>query len=215
MTSAMSLKIKICGLTSLTDALAAVEAGADALGFMFYQDSPRFVAPTTAARIIRSLPPFVARVGVFVNASEQVVRGVCDVCGLDTVQFHGEETPEFCRRFAPLKVIKAFRIKNGGSLRPLDAYDTDAWLLDAFVPGLQGGTGATFNWSLAREAKDAGYPIILAGGLSAENVAQAVHEVWPYGVDVSSGVESAPGRKDAKMIREFIDVVRGIERERY
>lgn len=211
----MNLKVKICGITNLNDAMAAVEAGADALGFVFYQQSPRFVAPTTAARLIRALPPFIAKVGVFVDAPETVVRGVAEVCGLDTLQFHGAETPEFCQRFSSLKVVKAFRVKDAGSLAPMDAYDTDGWLLDAYVPEAHGGTGVTFNWSFAREAKIAGYPIILAGGLCAENVAQAVHEVWPYGVDVSSGVESAPGKKDAQMMREFIEVVRGIESERY
>ncbi|MBI3191074.1 MAG: N-(5'-phosphoribosyl)anthranilate isomerase, partial [Pedosphaera parvula] len=117
--------------------------------------------------------------------------------------------------FHSLKVIKAFRVKDARCLRQMDAYNTDAWLLDAFVPDAHGGTGATFNWTIAREAKDAGYPVILAGGLFVENVAQAVHEVWPYGVDVSSGVETAPGRKDAQTIRDFIAVVRGIESERY
>ena len=215
MGNAMSLKVKICGITSVNDAMAAVEAGADAVGFVFCQQSPRFVPPTTAARIIRGLPPFVAKVGVFVNASEPVIRGVAEVCGLDTVQLHGEEQPEFCQRFHALKVIKAFRVKSAGCLRQMDAYDTDAWLLDASVPDAHGGTGATFNWTIAREAKHSGYPIILAGGLSMENVAQAVHEVWPYGVDVSSGVETAPGKKDGKMIRDFIETVRGIESERY
>ncbi len=197
------------------DALAAVEAGADALGFMFYEASPRFVSPQAALKIIRALPPFVSKVGVFVNAPDTMVRGVVEVCGIDTLQFHGEETPDYCRRFQPLKVIKAFRVKDASTLNLLGAYDTDAWLLDSYVPGKEGGTGATFNWELAREAKDAGRPVILAGGLTPVNVAEAVHEVWPFGVDVSSGVESSPGRKDAKMIQDFIAAVRSMELQQY
>lgn len=212
---ALSLKIKICGITSLNDALGAVEAGADALGFMFYEGSPRRISPQMALKIIRALPPFVSKVGVFVNPEDTLVRGVIDVCGIDTIQFHGDETPDFCRRFQPLKIIKAFRIKDASSLSPLGSYDTDAWLLDSFVPGKEGGTGATFNWELACQAKDAGRPIILAGGLSPENVAEAVHEVWPFAVDVSSGVESAPGRKDLPMMRDFVAAVRAIEQQRY
>lgn len=211
----MSVKIKICGITNLNDALAALDAGADALGFVFYDRSPRHVAVDAAAEIIRQLPPFAAKVGVFVNATEETVRQTVAKCGLGTLQFHGEESPEFCRKFSPLKVIKAFRVKDAASLRQLEVYETDAWLLDSYAPDQRGGTGATFNWRLACEAGESGRPIILAGGLTPENVAEAVHEVWPYAVDVSSGVESAPGRKDHAMIRDFIAAVRGIEREKF
>ena len=211
----MRVKIKICGVTSVADATVAIEAGADALGFMFYEASPRHVTLVQAASIIRQIPPFVAKVGVFVNATEETVRQAITSCGLDTLQFHGDETPEFCRKFAPLKIVRAFRVKDASSLALMPKFDTDAWLLDSYVPGKLGGTGAKFNWNLACEAKESGRPIILAGGLTPENVAEAVHEVWPYAVDVSSGVEAAPGKKDHQMIRDFISAVRGIESEKY
>lgn len=207
--TAMRVRVKICGITNLEDALAAVEAGADALGFMFYEASPRNVSPGTVAGIVSQLPPFVAKVGVFVNAPDETVcRNVAD-CGLDTLQFHGDETPESCRRFAPLKVYKAFRIHGLESLHALAGYQTDAWLLDSFVPGQPGGTGSTFNWDLAVEAKKLGRPVILAGGLTLENVAEAVSKVRPYAVDVSSGVESSPGRKDPARLRDFITAAKG------
>lgn len=193
------------------DAQAAAEAGADAIGLMLWGPSKRFVTNTKAAEIVRSLPPFVSKVGVFVDATaEEVLRAVKEI-GLDTIQLHGEETPEFCKQFAPLKVMKAFRVKDASSLVTLTDYNTDAWLLDSYVAGEKGGTGAVFNWDLAVQAKDSGRPIVLAGGLTPENIAEAVHEVWPYGVDVSSGVESAPGKKDAEMIRRFVEAIRGIE----
>jgi phosphoribosylanthranilate isomerase len=163
-------KVKICGITNLPDALAAVAAGADALGFMFYDQSPRRISPQDAAEIIRCLPPFVAKVGVFVNATEEVVRQTAATCGLDTLQLHGDETPDFCQRFA-LKTVKAFRIRDADSLRSLSAYATAAWLLDTYVPNQSGGTGARFDWSLAVKAQRMGRPIILAGGLNPENVA--------------------------------------------
>ena len=200
----MSVKVKICGITNLDDALAAVEAGADALGFMFYEKSPRHISFKAAQDIIRRLPPFVAKVGVFVDSPEEAVRRGVEECGIDTLQFHGGETPEFCRAFTPLKVYKAFRVQNLESLAALPDYQTDAWLLDGFAPDKLGGTGAKFNWDLAVEARKLGRPIILAGGLTPENVAHAVRQVQPYGVDVSSGVESAPGKKDPAKVREFI-----------
>ncbi len=211
----MRIRVKICGITNLPDALAAIEAGADALGFMFWEPSRRHITVEQAAAITSRLPPFVSKVGVFVNAPETEVENAADVCGLDTIQLHGEEPPSMCARFRPLrKVIKAFRIKDASSLQQLRGYDTDGWLLDSFVTGWQGGTGHSFDWSVAREARDAGCPLLLAGGLRPDNVAEAIHEVWPYGVDVSSGVESAPGQKDAKRIREFIDAVRSVEQQR-
>ncbi len=203
----MGLKIKICGITSLADALAAVEAGADALGFMFYQPSPRFLPFDAARKIISQLPPFVAKVGVFVDATEDFIRQAITECGLDTLQFHGGESPGFCRQF-PLPTIKAFRVQGLESLQALPAYDTSAWLLDSFVPGQSGGTGTKFNWDLALEAKKLGRPVILAGGLTPENVAEAVRRVQPYGVDVASGVEAAPGKKDPAKVRAFIQAAR-------
>lgn len=199
----MSVRVKICGITSREDALTAVEAGADALGMMFYSQSPRHVSARVAAEITAVLPPFVAKVGVFVNPSaEEVLRAIA-ACGLDTLQFHGEETPEFCARFQ-LKVIKAFRIRGADSLRVLPAYRAATWLLDSYTPAQHGGTGATFNWDLAVEAKKLGQRILLAGGLTPENAAEAVRRVQPFALDVSSGVELAPGRKDAEEVRAFI-----------
>jgi len=206
----MALRIKICGITHAADARAAVEAGADALGFMFYEPSPRHITPAAAADIIRELPPFVAKVGVFVDAAEEFIREVIARCGLDTLQLHGSESPEFCGRFAGLKVVKAFRLVDLDSLHPLPTYLTHAWLLDSYVPGKPGGTGARFNWNLAIEANKLGRPIILAGGLTPQNIAEAVRQVRPFGVDVSSGVEAAPGRKDPHKVRDFIAAARGL-----
>ncbi|MBM3877252.1 MAG: phosphoribosylanthranilate isomerase [Verrucomicrobia bacterium] len=209
----MSVKVKICGITRLDDAVAAVEAGANALGFVFYEGSPRNLTSSQARAIISKLPPFVAKVGVFVNATEDFVRGRAGECGLDTLQFHGDETPEFCRRFAPMKVVKSFRIRDAKSLAALEPYDTDAWLLDSHVEDKLGGTGVTFNWELAWQAKDHGRPVMLAGGLTPENVAEAIHEVWPFAVDVSSGVEDAPGLKNRKLVQMFIANVRAVDVE--
>jgi len=206
----MALRIKICGITHDGDARVAVEAGADALGFMFYESSSRHITPAAAAEIIRELPPLVARVGVFVDATEDYIRQVIAVCGLDTVQLHGSESPEFCRRFGGLKVVKAFRVVDLDSLQALPTYGTSAWLLDSYVPGKAGGTGAKFNWNLAIEAKKLGRPIILAGGLTPQNVTQAVQQVRPFAVDVSSGVESSPGRKDPQKVRDFIAAARSL-----
>jgi len=204
----MSVKVKICGITNGGDALAAVEAGADALGFMFYEKSPRHISFKVAREIIGLLPPFVATVGVFVNATEAVVRRGIVECGIDTLQFHGDETPEYCEKFRPLKVYKAFRIQGPESLESLSLYATNAWLLDSFAPDNRGGTGAKFNWELAVEAKKLGRPVILAGGLTPDNVADAVRKVGPYAVDVSSGVESAPGKTDRRKLRAFINAAK-------
>jgi phosphoribosylanthranilate isomerase len=206
----VSPRIKICGITNVEDALVAVDAGADALGFMFHEPSPRNISIAAAAEIIRQLPPFVTKVGVFVNAAEKVIRLVMTECRLDALQFHGEETPQFCRNFAA-PVIKAFRVQNVDSLNSLPRYETAAWLLDSYVPDRHGGTGASFNWDLAVIAKKFGRSIILAGGLTPENVAMAVQQVGPYGVDVSSGVELAPRKKDANKVRAFILAAKGAE----
>ncbi len=203
----MSLKVKICGITNVLDALAAVDAGADALGFVFYERSPRFVTVQCVREIIGALPPFVAKVGVFVNAPEELVKRTIRQCGLDTLQFHGDETPQFCRTFG-LKTIKAFRIRDQQSLARLADYTEEAWLLDSDVSGKLGGSGTKFNWELASEAKKMKRPIILAGGLTPENVAEAIRIVHPYAVDVSSGVESAPGKKDPVKMRDFIRMAR-------
>ena len=203
----MPLKIKICGITTLEDAQMAVEAGADAIGFMFYPASPRSIKPEAAARIARRLSPFLTKVGVFVDADDRDVRELLAAGAIDAVQFHGGETPGFCRLFGR-SAIKAFRINGADSLADLRRYDQETWLLDSYVPGIPGGTGAVFNWDLAVTASSFGRPIILAGGLKPENVASAVRKVSPYGVDVSSGVESSPGKKDPLKVREFIRAAR-------
>lgn len=196
------IKVKICGITSLEDALAAIDAGADALGFVFSPDSPRHVFPEQAASIIRHLPPFVQTVGLFVNEPPETVNAIADQCGLDLVQLHGEETPGYCDNIKR-RVIKAFRVKDITSLEPIQDYRVSACLLDAWSPAAHGGTGRTFNWEFAACAAQTGR-IILAGGLTPDNVAEAIRRVRPYGVDVSSGVESSPGRKDPDKVREFI-----------
>jgi phosphoribosylanthranilate isomerase len=199
----MSIIVKICGITSVGDARVAAEAGANAIGLMFFTGSPRYVPLEIAARIAQSVPPFVARVGVFVNPIEQEVTSAITACGLNILQFHGEETPEFCTQFGVMS-MKAFRIRDEASLKALPDYPTDAWLLDAYSPAARGGTGATLNWDLAVEAKNLGRPFFLAGGLTPANVAEAVRRVQPYGVDVSSGVESSPGKKDPEKVRAFV-----------
>ena len=199
----MSVKVKICGITSVADALAAADAGADMIGLMFYDKSPRHVSLAAAAEIARALPPFVVKVGVFINPDEELVLRAIAECGVTLLQFHGEETPGFCTQFGAMS-MKAFRVRDAESLKPLPDYQTDAWLLDAFSPEARGGTGEKFSWDLAVEAKQLGRPIFLAGGLTPDNVAEAVRRVQPFGVDVSSGVESAPGQKDHAKVKAFI-----------
>ena len=201
------VKIKICGITNLEDALTAVEAGADALGFVFYSASPRHVLSEQAAEIIRHLPPFVQTVGLFVNEYPATVNAIADRCGLDVVQLHGEETAEYCT-FIRRRVIKAFRVKDNTTLDVLTQYHVSGCLLDAWSPAAPGGTGQTFNWEIAAEAVKRGHRIVLAGGLTPDNVAESIRQVHPYGVDVSSGVESAPGRKDASKTRRFVELAK-------
>jgi len=195
-------KIKICGITNRDDALHACGCGADALGFVFYDKSPRCIAPAAAREIIATLPPFVTAVGLFVNEAPRRVRQVADFCGLGVIQLHGDEGPQGCD-FAPYRVVKALRVRDGESLARAGDYRVAALLLDAWVPGTYGGTGHTFNWRLAATvAKERS--VILAGGLTPENVAEAVAAVDPYAVDVSSGVEVAPGKKDPEKVAAFI-----------
>jgi phosphoribosylanthranilate isomerase len=203
----MPAKVKICGITNLPDGLAAAEAGADAIGFVFSEQSPRRVSLETAAEIVRAMPPFIVKVGVFVNAPTDLVYRAIGECGLSLLQFHGDETPEYCLQFG-LMSMKAFRIRDEKSLDALPAYRTDAWLLDAFSADKPGGTGERFNWDLAVQAQGLGRPIFLAGGLTPENVGDAIRKVKPYAVDVSSGVEAAPGKKDPAKVRAFIQAVR-------
>jgi phosphoribosylanthranilate isomerase len=197
------VKVKICGITTLEDALTAIDAGADALGFVFYSLSPRHVSPGQAADIIRALPPFVQTVGLFVNEEISVVNATADRCCLDLIQLHGEETPEYCESVRR-RVIKAFRVKDITTLDALARYRVSGCLLDAWSSAARGGTGQTFNWEIAAEAVNRGHLIILAGGLTPENVSEGIRQVQPYAVDVSSGVEFSPGCKDADKVRSFI-----------
>jgi len=203
----MSAKVKICGITSIADGLAAAEAGADMIGLMFVEKSPRVISLETAAEISRALPPFIIKVGVFVNPAEDLVQRAIADCGVTLLQFHGDETPEFCAQFGMMS-MKAFRIRDAQSLDELPKFNTEAYLLDAYSAEARGGTGEKFNWDLAIEAKKFQRPIFLAGGLTAENVAEAVRKVQPFAVDVSSGVESSPGKKDHAKVRAFIANVR-------
>jgi phosphoribosylanthranilate isomerase len=201
------VRVKICGITNLEDALLAADLGAHALGFIFYPKSPRKVAPETAREIIAQLPPFVASVGVFVDEAAAVVKELAAGVGLDWVQLHGQESPEYCRSLGR-RVIKAFRIKDEKSLMELEPYRdvVQAFLLDTYKKGQVGGTGEVFDWHLAREAQKYGR-IILAGGLTAKNVAQAIATALPAAVDAASGTEAAPGRKDPAKLRAFFKAV--------
>jgi phosphoribosylanthranilate isomerase len=202
------VRIKICGITNLEDARLAADLGAQALGFNFYPLSPRKVDPEAARAIIAQLPPLVLSVGVFVDEDAGVVRDLAARVGLDWVQLHGQESPEYCRSLGR-RVIKAFRIKDAASLAFLAVYQgaAQALLLDTYRTGQVGGTGETFDWQLARRAHEYGR-IILAGGLTPENVAQAIKIAQSQAVDVASGVEAAPGKKDPEKLRKFIAAVR-------
>ena len=203
----MSTKVKICGITSVADAQAAAEAGADMIGLMFYEGSPRHITLAQAVEISRSLSPFVQRVGVFVNPEEAKVMEAIAACGLNLLQFHGDEPSDFCTQFG-LMSVKALRVRDAASIAALENFQTDAFLLDAHSKAGLGGTGEQFDWDLAIEAQKFGKPIFLAGGLTPENVADAVQKVRPFAVDVSSGVESAPGKKDPAKVQAFVNAVR-------
>lgn len=200
------VKVKICGIMDSVTALAAAEAGADALGFVF-APGPRRMEKETVRSICALLPPFVSRVGVFVNAPAEVVKETALYCGLDTLQLHGDETPEYCLSL-PYKIIKAFRVRDSVSLQTIKRYRCAAVLLDTYVQELRGGTGKSFDWSLA-VAPVLSVPVILAGGLHPENVEEAVATARPYAVDVSSGVETG-GKKDIEKIKLFIERARGL-----
>jgi phosphoribosylanthranilate isomerase len=206
----MKTQVKICGVTSVSDGLVAAEAGADLIGLMFYEQSPRHVSLAQAAEISRALPRFLIRVGVFVNPSPDLVMRAISECQLTMLQFHGDETSDFCTHFG-LMSVKAIRVRDESSLQLLENYRTDAFLLDAHSSKGLGGTGEQFNWDLAVKAQAYGRPIIIAGGLTPENVASAVQTVHPFGVDVSSGVESAPGKKDPAKVRAFIAAAKSVE----
>lgn len=196
------MRVKICGITNSEDAQAAVEYGADALGFVFGKSS-RQVTKEQARDIIAELPPFVSPVGVFVDEKADTIKEVCDFCGIYTVQLHGNESPLYLNDLDRYKIIKAFRIKDAEDLKPLENYKPHAFLLDSYVKGVMGGTGITFNWDIAGQAHKYG-AIILSGGLTPDNVREAIRIVKPYAVDVSSGVEASPGKKNTSLLKRFI-----------
>jgi phosphoribosylanthranilate isomerase len=204
------IKIKICGITNLDDAMAAATFGADALGFNFYKKSPRYIEPAKAADIIAQLPPIIMPIGIFVNEREEKIREIQALTCIQTIQLHGDETPEFCQRFGE-RVIKAFQVKDKESIKHMSQYHVGAFLLDSYRAGQRGGTGTTFDWHLAVVAKTFGR-IILAGGLTPENVAEAVKLVQPYGVDVAGGVEREKGVKDYVKLKKFISEARRVSR---
>ncbi|MBD0370602.1 MAG: phosphoribosylanthranilate isomerase [Pyrinomonadaceae bacterium] len=197
--------VKICGITNLNDARVAVEAGAYALGFNFYRRSPRYIHPQDARNIVEQLPSNVLAVGVFVNEAEpEMVARMAEEANLSTVQLHGDESPEYCRALKSLYVIKALRVSDVFVPERVLEYETEAILLDAFDSRERGGTGRTFDWEIARRVRALVPKLYLAGGLSVENVAEAIEKVRPYAVDACSRLESAPGVKDAGRVRNFI-----------
>jgi len=202
------VKVKICGITNLEDALAALDAGCDALGFMFYRKSPRYIKPAQAKKIISQLPKGIIKIGVFVNAKKADIVRIAKLCGLNMLQFHGNESPEFCSQFRGHKIIKAFRIKDKLDLKKVLRYKTFAYLFDTFVKSKLGGTGKQFNWNLLNQADSIKQPIFLSGGLGPGNVARAIKIAQPEWVDASSSLEISPGKKDVLKLKKFIKKVR-------
>ncbi|BCB97307.1 N-(5'-phosphoribosyl)anthranilate isomerase [Dissulfurispira thermophila] len=196
------IRVKICGITNIEDALSAVDYGADALGFIFFEKSPRCVSPEKAREIISLLPPFVTTIGVFVNEDTEKIKEIMNFTGINVLQLHGDEGPDMCSIWH--KVIKAFRLRDFTDLKPLEKYRCSAFLLDTYSPESFGGTGQIFNWDIAVEAKRFGR-IILSGGLNPDNIEKAIRWVRPYAVDVSSGIEEEKGKKDLRKMREFIE----------
>jgi phosphoribosylanthranilate isomerase len=200
------VKVKICGLTNYEDAAAAMDMGADLLGFNFYSKSPRYITPEKAAKIIRKLPAFTDVVGVFVNEPIEKIHETRELCHLDWVQLHGDEDPAFCNQFRSfdVKIMKAIRVKGQEDVENAENFFTDAILLDAFNPKKYGGTGVTFDWNVIGHI---GKRIFLAGGINPDNVAKAI-ELGVYGIDVCSGIELRPGKKDKRLMRKLFENIR-------
>lgn len=207
----MPIRIKICGITRFEDAKVAASLGVDALGFIFCRKSPRYIKPEEAAGIISQLPPFISRVGVFVDEELEKVAAVTQITGIDTIQLHGTESPRYCRKLA-LPIIKAFSIEPTSNLSLLDQYQVTGFLLDTWASGRHGGTGRTFDWSIAADACMKYDYVILAGGLNPSNLEDALATVHPYGVDLNSGVEIKPGIKNPHKMRDAVQVIRAWER---
>jgi phosphoribosylanthranilate isomerase len=204
----MPIKVKICGITQYDDAKTAVSVGVDALGFIFYKKSPRYIHPLQARDIIKRLPPFVARVGVFVNDNAAEITTIARQTGIDTVQLHGSDLPSICPEL-PFTLIKAFSVGADFDVSVLDQYQVNAFLLDTWSDTLHGGSGRTFDWSIAKSATQYHHNVILAGGLGPTNIAEALETVQPYAVEFNSGVEIKPGIKNPRKMRDAVAVVKG------
>ena len=197
------VKVKVCGIRSLEEAQASIDAGADALGFNFWSRSPRYIAPEAAHEIVARLPPLVANIGVFVNEARERIEAIASDLRLAAVQLHGDESPEFCAGITAAKTIKAIRVTEDFAPQSIRRYSVSMILLDTGIAGSYGGTGRTFDWSVAAECARLS-PIILAGGLTTENIGEAISTVRPAAIDVCSGVEAEPGRKDLVKLRNFM-----------
>lgn len=202
------VKVKICGITNPADAKASVDAGCDALGFMFYKKSRRYINPANAKTIIKDLPGNVVKIGVFVNDTEKNIKHIAKLCHLDMLQFHGNESPEFCGKFKNFRIIKVFRVKNEIDMEKILKYKAFAYLFDTFVKHKPGGTGKQFNWKLSRHLSGVKAPIFLSGGLDEKNVKKAIKVAHPDWVDASSGLETKPGIKDHMKIKKFVSAAR-------
>ncbi len=198
------VRVKVCGITNLKDAMAACRLGADALGFVFAK-SPRRISASKARSISLKMPPYISLVGVFVDEDIKKLLKIAEKCRLDCLQLHGNESINYCKQLKKYyKIVKVVKIGGKNNLGGLSGYDVDAFLLDTYKPGKAGGTGKKFDWSMASRVSKLGKPVILSGGLKPGNVADAIRKVRPYAVDVSSGIESSPGRKDMKLMKGFI-----------
>jgi phosphoribosylanthranilate isomerase len=205
------MKVKVCGITSYEDAAMVLDQGVDALGFNFFANSPRYIRPEDARSIIRRIPPFVSTVGLFVNVEDpNQISSIAHIAGVQVLQLHGDETPAYCQKLSGWPLIKALRIGKGEGPSGLEDYPVRAFLLDSKDDVLFGGTGKSFDWSMVKDIKRI-RPILLAGGLRPDNVREAIRVVAPYGVDVCSGVESAPGKKDAGKLLQFMNEVRNVD----
>ena len=204
------IRVKVCGITRLEDAKAAIRAGADALGFVFYRKSPRYISPSKALKILEALPPFVSKVGVFVNERTGAIRDISGFCALDAVQLHGEEDNHFCHRLKRygLKIIKGFRVAADFNIAQVEGYRVDGHLFDAHAEGEYGGTGKVFAWEILKGLHTP-VPRIISGGLTSENVGAAIAALNPFAVDVSSSIEVSPGVKDHKKMADFIRRAKG------
>jgi phosphoribosylanthranilate isomerase len=205
----IEMRVKVCGITSYEDAVLALDQGVDALGFNFYRPSPRYIDPAEARKIIRRLPPLWVSVGLFVNAAIEDLLEASRVAGVQALQLHGDETPGYCRKISGWPLLKAIRIGADSIRENLQEYPVQAFVLDVKDDSLFGGTGKSFDWRLAQGID---HPVMLAGGLRPDNVREAILTVKPYGVDVCSGVESSPGRKDRGLLVQFMNEVRNVSR---